>query len=141
MAYRFVDPFGALRDFQRALDSSRLSNWFGPGTAGTGAFPAVNVFSKQDDCVVTAELPGVDKSDIEIDVKGNQVRIRGTKKIVHDDAASVHRRERLSGQFDRTLGIPIEVDSDRVTARYQDGVLFIHLPRAESDKARSVSIS
>lgn len=141
MAYRFVDHFGALREFQRALDSTRLSDWFGTGTAGTGAFPAVNVFLKDDDCVITAELPGVQKSAIEVNVKGNQVRIYGKKDISYDDSVSVHRRERLSGQFDRTLTIPIEVDAKNVTARYQDGVLAVHLPRAESDKPRLVSIS
>ncbi len=141
MAYRFVDPFGALREFQRALESSRESNWFGPATSGTGSFPAVNFYSKGDDCVLTAEIPGVNKSNIAIDVKGNQIRIRGTKSITQDDNVSAHRRERLSGRFDRTLNIPIKIDADRVAARYEDGVLFVHLPRAESDKPRSVSIS
>ena len=141
MVYRFVDPFSALRDLQQALDSTRLSDWFERGTAGTGSFPAVNVFAKGHDCVIVAELPGVKKSDIEVNVKGNQVRIRGKKEISYGDSISVHRRERDSGSFDRTLTMPIEVDADKVQAEYQDGVLAVYLPRAEADKPRSVTIN
>lgn len=141
MVFRVVDPFYALRDFQRALDSARSSSWFAPGTAGTGAFPAVNVFSKGDDCVIVAELPGVSKNDIDINVQRNQVRISGKKEIAYDENISVHRRERDSGSFDRTLTIPIEVDAEGVKAEYRDGVLAVFLPRAEADKPRSVTIS
>lgn len=141
MVYRIVDPFSALRDFQRALDSTRLSDWFERGTAGMGSFPAVNVFAKGDDCVIVAELPGVKKGDIDVNVKGNQVRISGKKDISYGEDVSVHRRERDSGSFDRTLTIPIEVDADKVQAEYRDGVLAVYLPRAEADKPRSVTIS
>lgn len=140
MVYRLVDPFTALRDLQQALDSARLSDWMSGGTAGTGGFPAINVFSKGHDCVIVAELPGVDKSHIDIMVKGNQVRISGKRDIAYNESVSVHRRERESGSFDRTLTVPIEIDVDGVEAKYQDGVLAVHLPRAEADRPRKVSI-
>ena len=141
MAYRIVDPFSALFDFQRALDSSRLSDWFGRGTTGSGTFPAINVFEKGDDCVIVAELPGVEKSDIAIEVKGRQIRISGKKEISYGDNVSFHRRERRSGRFDRTLTMPIQIDAEHVKAEYQDGVLAVFLPRAEADRPRSVNIS
>ena len=141
MVYRIVDPFSALREFQQELDSTRQSNWFGRGTAGPGTFPAVNVFSKGDDCVIVAELPGVKKGDIDINIKGRQIRISGKKDIAYDESVSVHRRERDSGSFDRTLTVPIEVEADSVQAEYRDGVLAIYLPRAEADKPRSVTIN
>jgi HSP20 family protein len=53
---------------------------------------------------------------------------------------SVHRRERVSGEFDRTLSIPVQIDPDRVKAEYRDGVLALFLPRAEADKARTIQI-
>jgi HSP20 family protein len=140
MVYRFIDPFKALRDFQQALDSTYLSDWFGRGTTGTGTYPAVNVFAKGDDCVLIAELPGVKKSDIHINVKGNQIRISGKKDISYDDSVSVHRRERDFGNFDRTLSIPIEINTDAIKADYNDGVLAVYLPRAEADKPRMVNI-
>ena len=141
MAYRIVDPFGALFELQRALDSSHRSDWFGRGTTGSGTFPAINVFEKDDDCVIVAELPGVKKSDIAIEVKGRQIRISGKKEISYGDEVSFHRRERRSGRFDRTLTMPIQIDAEHVKAEYQDGVLAVFLPRAEADRPRSVTIS
>lgn len=141
MVYRIVRPFSALHDFQQELDSTRLSDWLGQTTSGTGTFPAVNIFSKGDDCVIIMELPGVKKSDLNINVKGKQIRVIGKKEISYGDDISVHRRERVSGNFDRTLAIPIEVDVDKVKAKYQDGILAVYLPRAEADKPRSVKIN
>lgn len=141
MVYRIVKPFSALHDFQHELDSTRLSDWLGQTTSGTGTFPAVNIFSKDDDCVIIMELPGVKKSDLDINVKGKQIRVTGKKEISYGDGISVHRRERMSGNFDRTLSIPIEVDVDKVKAKYQDGILAVYLPRAEADKPRSVKIN
>lgn len=141
MVYRVVDPFSALCDFQRALEATRASDWFGQYTSAQGTFPAVNVFAKGDDCVIVAELPGAKKSDINVSVKRNRVQISGNKNISYDEDVSVHRRERESGSFDRTLTVPIEVDAEGVKAEYQDGLLAVFLPRAEADKPRSVTVS
>ncbi len=117
MVYRIVDPFSALRGFQQALDSARSSDWLARGTAGTGVFPPINVFEKGEDCVLVAELPGVNKGDIDVSVKGKQIRISGKREIAYDESVSVHRRERTSGNFDRTLTVPIEIESKRITRR------------------------
>jgi HSP20 family protein len=55
-------------------------------------------------------------------------------------APSVHRRERLTGRFDRAITIPVQIDADKVKAEYREGVLALFLPRAEKDKPRSVKI-
>ena len=141
MAYRYFDPFKALLELQRSLDSTRSSNWFDRGTSGSGTYPPVNVFSKGDELAVIAELPGVKKSDIDIKVKKNQLRISGKKEISYAEDTSVHRRERSSGQFDRTLTLPIEIDPDGIQANYKNGILAILLPRAESEKSRTISIA
>ncbi len=141
MAYRIVGPFSALLDFQKAIDAARLSDWFAQGTSSVGAFPPVNVFFKGEDCVLVSEIPGVKKSDIDIQVKGNQIRLSGKKEITYDENVSVHRRERMAGNFDRTLTLPLEVDPDGIKAEYNDGVLAVFLPRAEADKPRSITIS
>ena len=141
MVYRVFDPFSALYDFQQELDSTRSSDWLEHRTSGSGSFPAVNVFSQNDDCVIITEIPGVKKSEIDVNVKGKQVRISGKKEISYGDNVSVHRRERESGNFDRTLTFPIEIDAENVKAEYQDGILAVHLPRAEADKPRSVTIN
>ena len=131
----------ALFDFQRALDSRLESDWLRGATAGTGAFPPINVFQQGDNLVAIIELAGVNKSDLEIQAKDGTIRISGKKNVAYPETVSLHRRERLSGTFDRTLTVPIQIDADRIKAEYRDGVLALFIPRAESDKPRSISIN
>jgi HSP20 family protein len=141
MVIRVRDPFATLLGLQRAMDGVMGSDWFGSRTSGSGAFPLVNVFNDGEDFVLVAELPGVKKEDLDIQVRGDTLRIQGKKSISYDDGASVHRRERATGQFDRTLTLPAEVDATKVAAEYRDGVLTLRLPRAESAKPRTVTIN
>ena len=134
-------PLDALFDFQRALESRLESDWLRGATAGTGAFPPINVFQQGDNLVAIIELAGVNKSELEIQAKDNTLRISGKKNIAYPEKVSLHRRERLSGTFDRTLTVPIQIDAERIKAEYRDGVLALFVPRAESDKPRSISIN
>jgi HSP20 family protein len=135
------DPLAALLGLQRAMDSVMSNDWFGSRTSGSGAFPSVNVFNDGEDFVLVAELPGVRKEDLEVEVRGDTLRIQGKKTIAYDEDASVHRRERSAGQFDRTLTLPTDIDAAKVSADYRDGVLTLRLPRAESAKPRTVAIN
>lgn len=141
MSITYTDPFDALFQFQQALDAFRASNWLQSSLSGTGAFPPINVFRKGDDVVIITEVPGIPKEKLSIDVKGNTIRIAGSKDAGYGDKASVHRRERLSGSFDRAVTVPVEIDADRVKAECRDGILALYLPRAERDKPRSIKIS
>jgi HSP20 family protein len=136
----FDDPFETLFAIQRALDSRRASDWMGGGTTGVGSFPPINVFERDDDLVAIVELPGVDKNDLEIEAKENTIRIFGRKTIRYNEGASVHRRERSSGSFDRTIQVPIQIDPDAITAELQEGMLVLFIPRAESEKLRTIKI-
>lgn len=130
-----------LFDFQRALEARLESDWLRGATGGTGAFPPINVFQQGDSLVAVVELAGVNKSDLEIQAKGNTLRISGKKSFAYPERISLHRRERLAGTFDRTLTVPIQIDADAIKAEYRDGVLALFIPRAESDKPRSISIN
>ncbi len=134
-------PLDALFDLQRALEARLDSNWLDGSTAGTGAFPPINVFQQGDNLLAVLEVPGVDKSDLEIQAKGNAIRISGKKAISYPEGVSVHRRERSAGRFDRTLTVPMQIDADAIKAEYRDGVLALLIPRAESDKPRTVPIN
>jgi HSP20 family protein len=101
----------------------------------------LNIFRKDDDFVVLAELPAVQKSDLEIQVKENTIRIAGTKRLHYPEKSSSHRRERKGGSFDRTIAVPVQIDADNVKAEYRDGILALYLPRAERDKPRAVQIT
>jgi HSP20 family protein len=141
MLTSFNSPFDAMVALQRALDAQLESGWFGSGTAGTGAFPPINIFQQGDDFVAIIELAGVDKADLEIEAKESTIRISGKKIIDYEAAASLHRRERMSGSFDRTFSVPIEIDAEAIRADYRDGVLTLRIPRAPSQKPRSIKIS
>jgi HSP20 family protein len=140
MAVLFTDPYDALVQFQRALDNFRSSSWLGASPSGSGGYPPVNVFRKGDDLVLITEVPGIRKADLQIQVKGNTIRISGARSVQYGPQASLHRRERLAGSFDRAVTVPVEIDADRVHAECRDGILALYLPRAERDKPKSISI-
>jgi HSP20 family protein len=137
----FSDPFDALSNFQQALDAFRASSWLEAGPSGGGGYPPMNVFRKGDDFVVIAEAPGVKKSDLDVQVKGRTIRLAGAKSVGYPEKASVHRRERLAGRFDRAITLPVEIDPDGVKAEYRDGILALFLPRAERDKPKSIKVA
>jgi HSP20 family protein len=141
MALGFADPVDALFRFQRALDQRLDSDWLEDTTSGVGAFPPINVFRQGNDFLAIIEMPGVNKDDLTLEVRGNAIRISGKKAIDYGGSASVHRRERVAGSFDRTITLPVQLDPDRVTAEYRDGVLALSLARAESDKPKAIKIS
>src|ERR1700751_3012609 len=80
-----LDPFDALARFQQALDAYRTSSWLDPGLSGGGAYPPLNVFRKGDDFIVIAELPGVKKSDLDVQVKGRTLRLAGVKSVSYPE--------------------------------------------------------
>lgn len=141
MVTRFSDPLKALLNIQHALEQSQHSDWLGLSTTSRGAFPPVNVFQQDDDLLVIAEMPGVRKEDIDISIKRDQLRIAGKRNIDYGEKISVHRQERLAGTFDRTFTLPLAIDADKVKAEYQDGLLALHLPRAERDRPQRVEIA
>jgi len=137
----FSSPFDTLLGLQQALDAFRTSGWLDAGPSGGGAYPPINVFRKGDDFAVIAEVPGVRKSDLDVQIKGNTIRIAGTKAVGYPERAGVHRRERLGGRFDRVVTLPIEIDPEAVQAECRDGLLALLLPRAERDKPRSIKVA
>jgi HSP20 family protein len=141
MTSRSFDPFEALFALQRELDSRLASDWIGSGTAAMGSYPPINIFQRGDDFVAVIEVPGVDKNDLQIEAKENSIRISGHKRIHYSEGTSIHRRERVSGSFDRTLSIPVTIDPDHIRADYRDGVLALFIPRAERDKPRTIKIT
>ena len=140
MASLFPDPFDALLQFQQALDAFRASDWLNAGPSAGGAYPPLNIFRKGDDIVVIAEVPGIRKSDLDIQVRGKTIRVAGSKTVDYGDRAALHRGERLAGRFDRAFTVPVEIDADRVKAECRDGILALYLPRAERDRPKSIPV-
>jgi HSP20 family protein len=141
MVTGFADPFETLLNLQRDLEARSASDWLRNQTASPGPFPPINVFQQGDDVLAIIELAGIDKNRLQIQAKENTIRISGRKVIDYPEKSSVHRRERVGGEFDRTLSLPMNLDPDGIKAEYRDGVLALLLPRSERDKPRSIQIS
>jgi HSP20 family protein len=140
MILRYADPFETLFAFQQALENRLTSGWLEGSTAGVGSYPPINIFQQGDDLVAIIELPGVRKEDLNIQAKENTIRISGQKAIDYPDGSSLHRRERVSGLFDRTLVVPMQINPDGIQAEYNDGLLALSIPRAEQDRPRTIEI-
>jgi HSP20 family protein len=106
------------------------------------SFPAVNVWANEDGLVVTAEVPGIDTEDIDIVVVGETMTISGSRAMDElNEGTRYHRQERGYGDFTRTVKLPFLVDSDKVDASFNDGVLSINLPRKDEDKPKKITIT
>ena len=141
MFMTLTDPFDTLFRLQKTLDSRLASGWLEDSTAGMGAYPPINVFQQGHDFVAVIEMPGVAKSDLELHAKDGTIRISGKKAIDYGEKVSLHRRERIAGTFDRTITLPVRINPDGIKAEVHDGVLALFIPRAESDKPRTISIN
>jgi HSP20 family protein len=134
------DPFDALLRLQRELEGRRTSEWLEETTSGSGAYPPINVFQQGHDFVAIVELPGVAKRDLEIQAKENTIAISGEKSVAYGEQISIHRRERVSGRFARTVTVPVKIDPNGIKAELRDGILALYIPRAESDKPRPIKV-
>ena len=141
MINAFADPLETLLNLQKALEARSASDWLRNQTTSQGPFPPINVFQQGHDILAVIELPGVDKNDLQIQAENNTIRISGRKAVTYPEGVSLHRRERVKGEFDRTITLPVQVDADHIKAEYRDGILALFLPRSESDKPRTISVS
>lgn len=104
-------------------------------------YPAVNVWMNDESAVITAELPGVDVKDLDISVVGETVTLSGERKGEDlPKEVTYHRQERGAGKFSRTIDLPFMVESGKVQATLEKGVLRVLLPRSEKDKPRKVTV-
>lgn len=131
-------PFDELRSLQREMN--RLFDGYEPRSA-MSRFPAMNVWGNEENVVVTAELPGMEPADLDINVVNNQLTIKGERKADKPTSEAVcHRCERETGRFVRTVRLPYAVEGDQVSAKYQNGVLTVVLPRHEATKPKRIEI-
>src|SRR5262249_15589989 len=105
------------------------------------AYSPLNVWEDNDTVFVEAELPGLDRKDLEIYVTGgNQLTLKGQRQPPTVEKGIWHRQERNFGQFSRTVALPFAVDADKVNARFENGILLIQLAKHESAKPRKIDV-
>jgi len=136
---RSWDPFTDMRRLQSEMN--RLFEDAG-ALRTTRVYPPVNVWLGDNSVVVAAEMPGLSHDDIELTVQDDTLTIRGERPLTADDnQVAWHRRERAFGSCMRTVELPFRVDSDKVEARFQNGVLAVEMHRPEQDRPRRIAIS
>ena len=100
--------------------------------------PAIDLWENDEGYVATVEPPGFKPGDISIDLQDGVLTLSGERKVETEGA---FRHERPTGKFTRRVELPNRVDSQRVTATYQDGILTVTLPKAEEAKPRKISVN
>ncbi|GGA52716.1 Hsp20/alpha crystallin family protein [Kroppenstedtia eburnea] len=103
--------------------------------------PALNVEEKADHYVIQAEMPGMEPDDIEIEVQGNTLVIRGERREERKEDSRYHLVESRYGTFQRSFPLPDNVDVEGITADAKNGVLFIRVPKDQSREPRRIQIN
>jgi len=105
-----------------------------------GAFPAINIYDQGDAAVLTAEMPGVKPQDVELSVLHDTVTLKAQRKGAETGEDRYYRRERVAGDFVRTVTLPDPVNPDSVKAHYANGVLTVRMEKAAQAKAKRIQI-
>jgi HSP20 family protein len=103
--------------------------------------PVVDVYEEKDEVVVKADLPGLGKNDIEVNISDSELTLKGEKKKEEEiQENNYYRRERTYGAFLRTVELPTDVQADKVKASFKDGVLEVRVPKTEEAKAKTIKV-
>ena len=138
------NPFAILRHEMDAMfDNFFRSFDMEPFESRLGAFtPKVDVVESDKEIKITAELPGMDEKDIDVSLQNDMLTIKGEKKEEKEDKGKdYYRMERSYGSFSKTLALPIEVETDKVEARFKKGVLSITIPKTARAVAETKKIA
>ncbi|MGE5296692.1 MAG: Hsp20/alpha crystallin family protein [Solirubrobacterales bacterium] len=145
--YMLVDQWFPFFDVGKTLDEmdrafGRMGRPLGLRSVPRGTFPAINIYQQSDAIVLTAEAPGVSPDQLELTVLNDSVTLKGRReeKDIPDNNRS-YRRERAQGAFARTVTLPEAINPDSVKAEYSNGVLRVHMEKAESAKVRKIAIA
>jgi HSP20 family protein len=104
--------------------------------------PVVDIVENENDIIVKAEIPGMEQKDLDVNLVGDVLTIKGEKKSEHEEKGdNFHRIERSYGSFSRSFALPCEVRGDKVEAHYKNGVLSLKLPKSENCKTKAVKIT
>lgn len=109
--------------------------------AGDTWYPALDLVEEKDRLVAHLEMPGVDPSEVQIQLQGDLLTIQGERKSeTKSEQGKILKREQVVGTFTRTVQLPYSVQSDKVKASYRNGVMTIHLPKAAEHVGRQIPV-
>jgi HSP20 family protein len=141
------DPFAELEllnPFRRGYSASPwrlLDEFLGENPRARGFAPAVDVIEKEDEYLVTAEIPGAKAEDVTVELHEGVLTLHGEKRSERDERKE-HARyiERVFGSFSRSFSLPQNAEGEKVQAAFKDGVLTVHIPKREEAKPRTINI-
>ena len=140
------DPLKDFKSLQKRIDSIFEDTFMGVGEKNEPLFltpwiPAVDIYETKDEIVLKAEIPGIEKDKLNVDVKNGTLTIKGErnleKEVKNED---YYRIERSYGSFTRAFSLPSGVDQSKVKASYKDGILEVKLPKVEEAKPKQIKV-
>ncbi len=134
-------PWQELENMNRQLSNLLGDSSFDAASEAGQWAPRVDIRETDDALLVQAELPGIEKKDIHLEVKDGILTLSGERRYEKDvKEENVHRVERAYGKFFRSFSLPTNVDADKVNAAMKNGVLEVRLPKRESAKPKAIAI-
>jgi HSP20 family protein len=127
----------------RLFDDSLFPTDWSKEDAAMGIWsPAVDLFEKNDHLVIKAELPGIEKKDISVDMKDGVLTLKGERKHENEvQDGNFYRREMSYGKFQRSFRLPGDVDPEKITAQFENGLLTIEVPKPEQHKPKQIAVN
>lgn len=120
-------------DFDRSFDDV-------PGLTFRTGTPRTNLYESGDAFEIRAEVPGIAKDNLNVNIQGNYLEISGSRGDDAPDGYKVHRAERGANTFSRSFTLPDDVDANKVEAKLKDGILYLTLPKSETAKPKQITI-
>ena len=134
------DPIASLANLQSDVERFLRNPNFGLGISGAGVYPAINIFEEPEGVVVVAEIPGLEPASLSVSGEGMKLTIAGERRLESTEQGGFHRRERKEGSFSRSIRMPDGLEVDKAAAKYETGLLIIHVPKAERAKPREITV-
>ena len=141
LAFSGFDRLSNLRDeLDTLFEMPFWSNFGRQSQLFSGWSPALDLYQNNDNVIARVELPGMRKEDIEISLQDGMLTINGERKSETAEGDKAERTERYVGKFRRSISLPTQVDANKVTANYRDGILTVTLPKAEEAKPKQIKV-
>jgi HSP20 family protein len=132
----FQNPFGNFFN-----EPFFVKSWLND-EAGMGRWePAVDIYDDKDKIVIKAELPGVDKKDIKVDLKEHVLTLKGERSYENEEKEdNYYHKERAFGKFQRAFRLPVNLNPEKINADFKDGVLKIEIPKPEEEEPKKITV-
>ena len=134
--------FGLGNDFNRLFEGFNRNGSDVASSPSVSTWkPSVDISETEDEFIVTADLPGINREDLNVTVADGRLTLRGERRqATQESEGSVHRVERVYGTFTRAFDLPTAVNAENITASYRDGVLSVSVPKAEEAKPKQIEV-